>query len=160
MLNLKQLYLILEDFLLLHPEVNSVTRLSVKDYIGNRSKIYTNANIHFVSSSNGAKYITHTFLISISDRLTPTSDNEVEIQSNVLQIAEDLFTFLADSYDYTFNKNVNIQTFTESDGDRTAGIFFQLNIQVLRSQNKCILPTDEIITTEKTFPYDFPIELN
>ncbi|MCX2486610.1 hypothetical protein [Pedobacter sp. MR2016-24] len=155
MLNLKQLYLILEDFLLLHPEINSVTRLAVKDYIGNRQKIYTNANIHFVSSSNGAKYITHTFLVSISDRLTPTSDNETEIMSNVLQISEDLFTFLADSYDYTFNKNVNIQSFTESDGDRTAGIFFQLNIQVLRSQNKCILPTETLFPFPQTFPIDF-----
>ena len=155
MLNLKQLYLILEDLLFLHPEINSVTRLAVKDYIGNRQKIYTNANIHFVSSSNGAKYITHTFLVSISDRLTPTSDNETEIQSNVLQIAEDLFTFLADSYDYTFSKNVNIQTFTEADGDRTAGIFFQLNIQVLRSQNKCILPTETLFPFPQSFPIDF-----
>jgi hypothetical protein len=153
MINLKQLYTIIEDIFINHPEVNSVTRLSVKDYMGDRSKVYTNANIHYVNGSVQNKYINHNFLITLADRLNPTGSNELEILNSTQLIAEDLFTVLGKSYDFTFQKNVTIQTFTEADGDRVAGIYFQVNIQVLRSQNICILPTKDAVL----LPADFPI---
>jgi len=155
MITLKQLYTIIENVFLQHPEINSVTKLSTKDYIGDRGKVYTNANIYYVNGQVQGKYVNHNFLITISDRLNPVNDNELEIFSSTLLIAEDLFTVLADSYDFTFQKNANIQTFSEADGDRIAGIYFQINLQVLRSQNLCIIPNRDIINLPVSFPVPF-----
>ena len=155
MITLKQLYTIIEKVFLQHPEINSVTKLSTKDYIGDRGKVYTNANIYYVNGQVQGKYVNHNFLITISDRLNPVNDNELEIFSSTLLIAEDLFTVLADSYDFTFQKNANIQTFSEADGDRIAGIYFQINLQVLRSQNLCIIPNRDIINLPVSFPVPF-----
>jgi len=155
MITLKQLYIIIEDVFEQHPEINSVTRLSTKDYIDDRSKVYTNANIYYVNGQVQGKYVNHNFLITIADRLNPATDNELEILSSTLLIAEDLFTVLGNSYQFTCQKNANIQTFAESDGDRLAGIYFQINIQVLRSQNLCIIPNKDTLNLPVGFPVPF-----
>jgi hypothetical protein len=153
MITLKELFSIIETLFLNHPEINSVTKFDVKDYIGARDKVYMNANIRYVNGQVQGKYINHNFMVTLADRLTHTGDNELEILSATQLIAEDVFTQLAASFDYTFQKNVNLVTFTEADGDRIAGIYFQINIQVLRSQNLCIVPD----TVVPTFPMNFPI---
>jgi hypothetical protein len=140
MITLKQLYNIIEDVFTNHPEVNSVTRLDVKDYIGDRSKTYMNANVRYVSGNVQGKYINHNFLITLADRLTPTGENELEIISAAQLIAEDLYTVLGASFEFTFQKSGTYTPFTEADGDRIAGIYFQVNIQVLRGQNICVVP--------------------
>jgi len=153
MITLKELYAIIETLFSNHPEINSVTKYDVKDYIGARDKVYMNANIRYVDGQVQGKYINHNFMVTLADRLTPTGDNELDILSSTQLIAEDVFTQLAASFDYSFQKNVNLVTFTEADGDRIAGIYFQINIQILRGQNQCIIPNDTI----GEFPLNLPI---
>lgn len=155
MITLKQLYSIIEDVFKTHPEINSVTRLDVKDYIGVRDKTYMNANVRYVNGSVQNKYINHSFLITLSDRLTPDGENELEILSTAQLIAEDLYTVLGRSYDFTFQKSGTFIPFTEVDGDRIAGIYFQVSIQVLRGQDLCIVPNTDLLNLPQTLPIPF-----
>lgn len=155
-MTLKQITKIIIDFFEAHLMVNSVTRHSVKGFIGNRDKVYSVANIEFLDSSINGKIRTDSFQITLADLLTPSKDNEFDIYSDTLEIAEDFFTHLQYNPEFTFNKSVNSQKFTEEDGDLIAGITFKISLQTVRAQNECNTPLKD----DDGFSYPFPATMN
>ena len=59
----------------------------------------------------------------------------------MLQVVEDLFTWLQFQEGFNFTKSTNIQKFVDDTHDRVSGIVFRMNLEVIRSQNECAIPT-------------------
>lgn len=156
MLSVKQTRKILTDFFNSHLQVNEVTTLDVKNFIGKRDKKYVNANVQYLDSSISNNIHNYNFQITISDLLTPTKDNEIDIYDNTLQIAEDFLSFLQYHPSWTFPKNAIITNFLDTDGDRIAGVTFRITIQVIRRQNICAIPQNDEL---ENFPYFIPTYL-
>jgi len=155
-MTLKQITKIIIDFFEAHLMVNSVTKHTVKGFIGNRDKVYSVANVEFLDSAINGKIRTDSFQITLADLLTPTKDNEFDIYSDTIEIAEDFFTHLQYNPAFTFNKSVNSQKFSEEDGDIIAGITFKISLQTVRPQNECNIPLVE----EDNLNHSFPVPLD
>ena len=156
MLTIKQTQNILKDFFNNHMQVNAMYTLDVKGFIAKREKEYLCANIEYVDSNINGKVLSYGFQITLSDLLIPTKDNELDIYNDCSLIAEDLFTFLQYHDDFNYNRSSSIVKFTESDGDRVAGITFKINLAVIRSQNQCSIP----LKPNDYFSYKMPVILN
>ncbi|WP_158798081.1 hypothetical protein [Pedobacter sp. L105] len=141
-----------------HLQINSVTQYDNKNFIGDRAKLYTVANVYYLDSSINGQVRTDSYQVTIADLLTPGNTNESDIYFTALDIAEDFYTYLQFNPSWTFNKSSNSQKFTEADGDRIAGLTFTVQLQSIRTQNRCAIPLNDIPTTiPKKFPYAFPI---
>jgi hypothetical protein len=144
-----------------HLQVNMVTILDSKGFIGNRTKEYMIANVNYLNSSISGKIRYDNFQVTLADLLSPDKSNEFDIYDSAMMISEDLFTFLQYHNGFTYNKNSSIEKFTEDDGDRICGISFRVQLQSIRTQNTCSIPNAVIdinppVSGLSVFPYSFP----
>ncbi|WP_449439644.1 hypothetical protein [Pedobacter steynii] len=140
MLRVKEVRKLFTDYFESHKQVNAVYTLDVKGFIGKRDKEYLCANVNYIDSSISGNIHNYNFQITISDLLIPTKENEIDIYDSTLLVAEDFLTFLQFNPAWTFPKNAVITNFTDSDGDRIAGVTFRVTVQVIRAQNPCSAP--------------------
>ncbi|WP_316841364.1 hypothetical protein [Pedobacter gandavensis] len=163
-MNLNQVSFIINDFFDSHLQVNTIMNGNAKDFIAKRDKEYFAVNYEFINSGINGKIMNFNFSITIGDLLNEAHDNENNIFSDCLTIAEDFYTYMADVNGVIFNKSSNIQKFEDGDGDRISGITFNIQLGVIRSQNICVLPleSDEVppINANRAFTYQFPYNLD
>lgn len=144
MIRLKEIQNIVKSFFDSHLQVNQVTQLNSKDFIGLRDKLYTVANFEYLDSSISNKFMNYSFNITLGDLLNEGKTNQNDIYNNLILIAEDFFSHLNSFDNIIFNKQSSIQSFTDGDGDRISGITFRITLGVIRSQNNCITPLTSI----------------
>lgn len=142
MLTLNQIKIILKDWFNNHALINSVYYCDDFDFNSERSIDYPVANIEYLNSDITGKMINHNYKVVIGD-LTKADDSEMEdnIHSDSLQVAEDFFTFLQNYEGFSFDKSSSINKFTDDTADRASGIVFTFSLSLVRSQNRCDVPT-------------------
>ena len=140
MIGVKEIHKILLGFFESHMQINGVYAYDVKGFISDPEKAYTAANIQYYDSNVNGKVQTFNFQITLADLLTPSKDNELDIYDSTLAIAEDFLTFLQYHNSFNFTNNAFMTNFSDSDGDRIAGVTFRISLQVIRRQNLCVVP--------------------
>lgn len=86
--------------------------------------------------------VQYNFRIYLMDILQPDISNELDIQSDMTQIAWDLYMTIRDAYDYEPVINGQINPFTEEYDDRVAGVWFDLGIIIPRELGVCDAPSN------------------
>lgn len=141
MLTLNQIKQLIVGWLNSHAQLNSVYYEDDFDFNAERNINYPVCNIEYIESNLNNKAMNHSFKITLADLI---NDNivgiEDEIYSDMLQVAEDFFTWLQNFEGFEASKSTNIQKFVNDTGDRTAGIVFRIILSVIRPQNTCSKP--------------------
>lgn len=125
-----------------HAQTQSVYYMDDFDFNAERNIQYPVANIEYLNSTIANKQTNHSFKVVLADLCEP-DNNEMEdaIHSDMLQVAEDFFTWLQNYEGFSFNKASSINKFTDNTGDRASGIVFTIALSVIRPQNRCWTPT-------------------
>lgn len=142
MKTLNELKQILIDYFQNHAWINSVYYMDDFDFNAERSIDYPVVNIEYVNSNINDKVFNHFFKVVIADIVEPdNTEQEDNVHSDALQVAEDFFTSLNEIEGVIFNKISSINKFTDDTGDRACGIVFTFTLGVIRPQNRCVIPT-------------------
>lgn len=141
-MTLNQIKRVLVDWFENHGQITSVYYCDDFDFNAERNIRYKTVNIEYLNSSISDNLTNHNYKFVIADYVIGDSNEQQdEIHSDCLQIAEDFFTFLQNYEDgFFFNKSSSITPFKNDTGDRTAGVVFNLAISTLRPQNWCNTP--------------------
>lgn len=141
MTTLNQIKNLFIDFFEKHGQITTVLYLDDYDFNADRNLSYPVVNIEYKDSNIRGKETSHSFAITLVDLVDQNIEgHEDEIYSDMLLIAEDFFSWAQESYDFNFQKSVNIQKIQDDMGDRTSGLFFRFQVTVIRSQNICSIP--------------------
>src|SRR3990170_7796222 len=136
MLTLTQIKNRLKDYLNNHAQVNSVVVADDFEFNAERNLNYPAVNIEYVNADMSDKLMIYSFRIVIGDLVSADEPElQLEVHSDCLLIAEDLFSFLQYQDDWLFRKTSSINKFVDDSGDRVSGVEFRINISVVRSQN-------------------------
>lgn len=140
-LTLNQIKFLLIEFFEHHGQTNSVLYCDDFDFNAERNLIYPVTNIEYLESNISGKNNTHSYKIILGDLYDQNIKGHAdEIQSDMMKIAEDFFSWAQDFEGFDFQKSVNIQKFVDDTDDRTAGLVFKFQLGTIRSQNTCSIP--------------------
>lgn len=143
MLTLNQIKKLMIDFFNAHKQIKDVKYCDDFDFAADRTLNYPVNNIEYLNSNISNRTINHAFKIVLGDLMNDNIDGiEDEIYSDMLLVAEDFFAWIANQEGFSFNKTSSINKFVDDKGDRVAGIVFTITLAVIRTQNICIIPTD------------------
>lgn len=143
MLTLNQIKKKLIQFFDNHKQINQVVYSNEFDFAAERKLKYPVVNIDYRESSLQDKTTTHIFIIKLGDKIiidNPSSEDE--IYSDMLQVAEDMYTYLWEDLSFNVVKSTSLQPFSDDNGDRVSGVVFRLNLTVIRPENRCVIPMD------------------
>ena len=143
MLTLNKLKEQLIQFFTAHKQINDVKYCDDFDFAADRNLNFPVCNIEYMNSNIANRSINHIFKIVLGDLMNDNVEGiEDEIYSDMLLVAEDFFAWLGNHNDFSFNKTSSINKFVDDKGDRVAGIVFTVTLAVIRTQNICLIPTD------------------
>jgi hypothetical protein len=143
MMTLNQIKNVLVTWFENHGQITSVYYCDDFDFNAERNIRYKTVNIEYLNSAISNTTTNHNYKFVIADLVIGDSnDQQDEIHSDCLSIAEDFFTYLQnqDDEEFFFNLSSSITPFKNDTGDRTAGIVFTLQISTIRRQNICDKP--------------------
>ena len=139
--NLKQ---ILTSFFESHSMINTVLFGDDWKLNSERKNIYPLVNIEYINSQFNNKFMSHNFRIVVCDLMDIGTDNQVdEIFSDSLQIADDFSSFIQEQEGIVWNRSGQINKLIDDTGDRVAGVYFNISLNVMRSMNECQIPINE-----------------
>lgn len=142
MKTLNELKYILKNFFLSHALINGVYYCDDFDFNAERSITYPVANIEYLSSQINLNMINHQFKVVLGDLTAPDdTDMEDNVHSDMLQVAEDLYTYLDNTEGFMFTQSSAINKFTDDTSDRASGIVFTITLSCVRKQDWCSTPT-------------------
>ena len=163
MLSLNQIKYQLIGFFDNHAMLNTTKYEDDFNFNAERHLVYPICNIEYLSSTVSGKETKHNFKIVLGDLADANIIGQAdEIQSDMLLIAEDFFSWAQEFEGFNFQKSVNIQKFIDDMNDRVSGIVFQIQLAVIRSQNICAIPTkgNDLINEEIVFVNGQPFLIN
>jgi hypothetical protein len=129
------------DFFENHSQTNSIVYEDDFAFNAERNLIYPVSNIEYLESNISGKNNTHSYKIVLGDLIDANIKGQAdEIQSDMMLIAEDFFSWAQDFEGFDFQKSVNIQKFVDDTDDSTAGLVFKIQLSTVRSQNTCATP--------------------
>jgi|GEM_PF-4453968 len=144
MLTINQVKLYLIGFFENHLQINTVVYDSDFNFNAEDDLLYKVVQIQPIDpvqvTYNEAVY---KFKVVVADIIDPANnDSENDIQSDCISIANDFISYFGDEdfQDFFIDKNINIQTFTEKNGDRIAGCVFAFGVRQTRLFNPCSIP--------------------
>jgi hypothetical protein len=141
MLSLNQIKYKLISYFEAHGQINQVVYADDFEFNAQRNLNYPVTNIEYVDATINNKFLNYTFKIVIGDRVVADDTNQQDnVHSDAILIAEDFFAYLQQEEGWTFNKSSSIQKFLDDSGDRVSGIVFRITLAVIRSQNTCQTP--------------------
>ncbi|MDO9374551.1 MAG: hypothetical protein Q7T76_09040 [Ferruginibacter sp.] len=141
MKTLNQIKETLKYFFKNHEQLNTTVYGDDFDFQAEREIKYPVAHIEYLNSIAADKTNTHSYRITLSDLVDQNlSGHEDEILSDMMLIAEDLYTWAADNDGFIFIKNIAFEKFLDDAHDRTSGIVFNIQLATIMRQNTCAIP--------------------
>jgi hypothetical protein len=142
MYTLNQVKNILKNWFDNHGMISSVYYLDDFDFNSSRNIIYPVVNISFQNSNISNNVLYYNFQITLASMVNvDNSNDEDNVKSDMIQIAEDFYTYIQNYNGLIFNKISTLNPFTDDTADRTSGIVFNIGIGTIRKQNRCDTPT-------------------
>ena len=97
----------------------------------------------FNNSSIDGKNKIHRFVVTVADMHHPEQQNELEVQSDMEQIADDLVAQLSwDKHQWAMQRSSEYTFFSEEHEDILAGLTFAIELRQPFTYNNCQVPTD------------------
>lgn len=131
-----------------HEQVKTFGRGLVSDYLTDKTTQYAavflqNAGGRISLSSHASVINFRMFVVDMVHVSEETKDNELDVQSDMLSIAQDLITQFNNQnyYDWRLSTDNNFQMVVETDGDMYAGVYVDFSISFMYKQNVCEIPT-------------------
>lgn len=141
MTTLNQIKKLLKNWFGNHKQVKHFFWGDMSDYNAIRDKEYVSVNVEYLETNLNQKMMNHSCRISIGDLVNPNySDHEDEVISDTMLIAQDFFAKFETVEDFTLQRLTNIQPFSDTTTDRTAGVVFRIVLSVPRKANECAIP--------------------
>lgn len=83
------------------------------------------------------------YVVTVADMHHPENMNDLEVQSDMEQIASDLIAhFSWDKHEWTFTRQTEFEYFREDQEDILAGVTFAVELRLPYTYNNCQVPTD------------------
>lgn len=128
-----------------HKQVRTARHLQPEDFINYDYKDVDYTAVWFTlnNATVTGKELFTSFVVTVADMHHPEDMNEVEIQSDCLQIALDLIAQLSwDKHEWTLVKQTTFEFFREDREDILAGVTFQIELKLPYLYDNCQVPTD------------------
>lgn len=124
-----------------HAQINAVKYETDFEFNAQRDLLYPAVNIEWQDASIQENATNHNFRILIGDLFDANHPEQAhDVHSDVMQIAEDFFSFLQNEEGWIFSKSTRINQFVDDMGDRVAGVVFVVTLSTVRPQNTCQKP--------------------
>lgn len=132
---------------LAHKQVRSFGKGLISDFLVDKTTKYpaiflqdNGAGISLGSHSTTLTY--RMFVVDLVHVSEDTKDNEQDVQSDMLSIAQDLLAQMNDNKydDWRISPDNALQLIVENDGDMHAGVVIDFSIRIMFEQNICAVP--------------------
>jgi hypothetical protein len=83
------------------------------------------------------------FRMFLLDRLDHADRNRLDVQSDMIRIAQDILAQMnrSEYSDWRVTRSANMELVVDSTDDYAAGVFIDVNVAVMYKQNVCAVPT-------------------
>src|ERR1035438_992849 len=142
MLSLNQINCKLIAYLNSHAQINDVDTSSDNyKFAAQRNLQFPVCNLQWMESNVSGKFWLHTFQFILLDKTNPnTAGIDVEIDSDMLLIADDFLAWLDLQDGFTYTRVSQIIQIADQYGDRLSGIKFRIVLSTVRRNNDCTTP--------------------
>ncbi|MBV7534044.1 hypothetical protein [Chitinophaga sp. sic0106] len=143
-MTLNQLNQLLKGFVSDHPQLNSFGRGGYEELQASKDIVYPLMWVASYDGRHADKQMQRNIQIVFADLLKEDKSNELEVQSDMEQVALDLIALLRDNPDYDFQVDDSIQIllFTERFVDFTAGVFITFTFRDPKPYDRCEIPSN------------------
>lgn len=141
MLTLNQIAATLQSFLDQHAQIKQVVYAWEPDFKAMEDLKYPVGNFYFQNANISGRMLNLNFKLTLADVVEADNfQHEQEVVSDMIQVVDDLSSFLQYHEGWSFTRSGNIVPFTDVNKDRTAGVTFQFQLSVVRAMNECQTP--------------------
>jgi len=134
-----------------HKQVRTARHLQPEDYLVNDYKDADYVAVWFTlqSANYSGKERFLSYLVTVADMHSPEDMNELEMQSDCLEIAYDLIAQIGwDGFDWVLVKQGSFEFFREGQEDILAGVTFEIQLKLPYVYDTCQVPTDFILPNQ------------
>lgn len=147
-LTLNQVQKRIESLTLSHKQVRTYKQGLVSDFFTDKTTKYPAVclqdNGGSISLSGHATTLSYRlFLLDMVHASEESKQNEQDVQSDMVSIAQDLLAQMSFSAydDWAISSDNQLQLLVEQDGDLIAGCYFDFSIRIMYERNVCQVPT-------------------
>ncbi|ASZ14504.1 hypothetical protein KTO58_01280 [Chitinophaga pendula] len=125
-----------------HKQINHVGLGDLLDWAGSEDATYPVMWVELLPSPYRDKNMKYTFQVFFADQVFDDNRNELEVQSDMLQVGIDIVAHFRDhpDYDVTVDADVVFNFFSGRFRDLTAGVYFNLTFNDPQPLNRCVIP--------------------
>lgn len=166
-LTLNQVLRRIQSITLAHKQVRSFKQGLVTDFFADKTTKYPAVclqdNAGTISLSGHATTLSYRmFLLDLVHVSEDSKQNEQDVQSDMVSIAEDLLAQMnfPGFDDWAISSDNQLQLLVEQDNDLIAGCYFDFSVRIMYAQNVCQVPTSIIdyIPTDESMKYVYDLK--
>lgn len=154
MLTLNQIKTGIRTFAARHGQLQTAKFCKQHELLTEGDILYPALYFDFDNAKKEGGQMVYSFSAIIADRIRPEKDNEAEVWSDTILIADDLLGYLDGEDGWRLEDGAPIRPFTEATGDNTAGVRVEFVLRVPFPYDRCVTPVKEslqIVTEEGTY---------
>jgi hypothetical protein len=136
----------LEEFAEKHQQINSFGFGDPWEMDTGKGTLYPRMFAVFVPSRLSKKQMKLNFSILFMDLVKKDESNELEVQSDMLQVCCDLRAYLTDFDQYfTINEDddLPVEPFTEKFDEELTGMKIDITFKIIDLKDRCVIPLQE-----------------
>lgn len=142
-MTLNQIVKLFEKFAADHLQINDFGHGSLSEIAASKDQKYPLMWLYFDTSTYRPNVMEYPFQVILMDLIFEAKNkNELEVQSDMLQVAQDLIAEFRDNPDYVISipNDVAINFFTDRFTDLVAGVTINLTIRDPKPLDRCVIP--------------------
>lgn len=142
-LTLNQTIKLLKDIALSHYQINSVYFGDVWEFLAQPDNTYPAMFYSLTGASITERNLDMNFSFFFLDRQLQNEDNENEVLSDQLLIAQDVYAMMkSPKFSWEIGTSATLEFFTENEKDYLAGVKMDLTITYPFLSDRCQIPTN------------------
>ena len=142
-LTLNQTIKLIKDIASSHYQINSIYFGDIWEFLNQTDNVYPAMFYSLNSSSIEDKNIKLNFSLFFMDRQLQNEDNENEVLSDQLLIAQDIIAMMKfPKFDWEIDPTINLEFYTENEKDYLAGVKADIAINFPMINDRCVLPAN------------------
>lgn len=142
-LTLNQTIKLINDLASSHEQINTVYFGDVWEFLAQADNVYPAMFYSLTGSSISGKQLDLNFSLYFLDRQLQGEENETEVLSDQLLIAQDIVSMMRfPKFDWEIGDNVTLEFFTEKEEDYLAGVKADVTVSFPMLSDRCQVPTN------------------
>lgn len=140
-MTLNQLAALLKDFATNHPMINHFGVGVLPEIAAAKDVTYAMMWVTFETTRWSGGTQEFPVRVVFADQIFDDKKNELEVQSDMLSVAQDLAAHLNDpAFDFIPGKSFDMRFFTDAYTDLIAGVDMYFSIRDLKPLDRCVIP--------------------